>query len=277
MEKNNNRVYFLNGESVAQIACKYQRSYFDEMSSINKQIRGYSVTCNEITRFFMDWKNYPQFANKITQTVSQIDSTLSINYPFFFKDSWNFGLCTNEYESGLPHTLGNVIVLPERVFSLDNQLFLNLLIHERVHVLQKMYSSVFHSLYRGWGFQKIDKSSVNHIFLEYSRSNPDTPDWWMIRDKIPIVLFHNQARALTDVTYEFITFQENGAMIDRIEQRDVKWYVDLIGNKPHCYHPDETAAVLLADYFLSEKPQTAPSHFEHILDRWIKMVVAKIY
>jgi hypothetical protein len=190
----------------------------------------------------------------------------------FLRDGWSFGLCTDQYERGLPHTLGYVIMLPTRVFTYTDEAFLNLLLHERIHVLQKMHPDAFKKLYSEWEFKKIDSSIVNPVYLEYARCNPDTPEWWVIRDWIPVVLFREGARELTDVTYEFVRYQENGISVERTEQRNEDWYMNLIGYKSHCYHPDETSAVLLSDYFsakLNGQRQLGQSPFEIKMYNWL--------
>ena len=51
-------------------------------------------------------------------------------------------VCNNNYENGLPHTRGDIIILNKNKFMINSDIKnMKTLIHEQVHVYQKKYSN----------------------------------------------------------------------------------------------------------------------------------------
>lgn len=268
-------IVFLNGEEVSKHACLTQSDYFSNMNTTNRTIRGYDVSCSDLATYCL-----PQWTQSQKQKIVQNLQTIYRNIQslfFFFSDSWYFAVVQNKYEGGLPHTLGQIILLPENSFSYSDIHFIKLLLHERIHTLQKKYYQTFSQLYISyWGCTPIHENNINSIYLQEHRCNPDTPRWWSINGWIPIVLFKIDARTLTDVDYKFLKYQENGMSPLLIEQSECEWYKQLIGSHRHCYHPDETSAVMLTEYLyttiVSNQTYIPSGQFDKKIMEWVKTI-----
>lgn len=88
------------------------------------------------------------------------------------KMPWKIGcVLSDTYENGLPHTVGDVIVLTADLvdeMSLHN--LATLLIHEQTHVLQRLYPKYARNFLKSYQFRRL-KRHTKHDGL---RANPDT-------------------------------------------------------------------------------------------------------
>jgi hypothetical protein len=74
-----------------------------------------------------------------------------------------------EYEEGLPHTRENIIFLSKNVLNYIEDDLVKTLIHEKIHIYQRLNVQLFNKIIKCMGFKQI--SLLNN---EYVRSNPDT-------------------------------------------------------------------------------------------------------
>ena len=66
-----------------------------------------------------------------------------INTVKILKLPWKFSMITKHVEYGLPHTRGDLIFLPEHIFNGSDTDIIRTLIHEKIHIYQKKYNSLF--------------------------------------------------------------------------------------------------------------------------------------
>lgn len=87
---------------------------------------------------------------------------------------WRIGCVDNSaYESGLPHTLSNTIVLTRDIMETYSMKELeNTLIHEKVHLYQKRYPEEVDAHLKSRGFTRTRKREKDDSI----RANPDTDD-----------------------------------------------------------------------------------------------------
>ena len=130
----------------------------------------------------------------------------SINDPWFdgikaCKTQWKFGCVSGKlYEGGLPHTRYDVIILPEYVVTNYNDAELSkLILHEKIHVYQKMYPKDIHKYTQYHHFyKKIRRNEVHD-----ARANPDL-DEWIYNDsnnQSYMALYKADSTNITDVTF----------------------------------------------------------------------------
>ena len=118
---------------------------------------------------------------KIILGISQANKFLNnINYDYFDgkecnKLLWKIGIVKNKlYESGLPHTRGDIIILSvEGVKYNTLKKLINTLIHEKVHIYQKKFPEKMNKYISFFKFKKIKKRD------EYDniRANPDLDNY----------------------------------------------------------------------------------------------------
>lgn len=114
----------------------------------------------------------PDQQKSLTDLCKRADLLLSkIQLPYFCgkkaaQMKWRIGLFQDrKYEYGWPHTFGNVIMWP--VHLTDS---LETMIHEKVHVYQKMYPEDVNLYLQQEGFKKLRRGY-------HERPNPDTDNW----------------------------------------------------------------------------------------------------
>jgi hypothetical protein len=120
--------------------------------------------------------------------IEKLYPVLKEKFPLFAETPWSFLKVSNKIEGGLPHTQGRHIVLcegvcgrfasryktaPDRTVSS----FAGLLIHEQMHVFQRMNPEMFDALYTEmWGFIKAEEIASCPWLEKHHLVNPDGPD-----------------------------------------------------------------------------------------------------
>lgn len=106
----------------------------------------------------------------------------------------------SEYEEGYPHTRGNVIFLSTRVMNYPIDKLRETLLHEKIHVYQRLYRSQFRGLLGAHGYSVI----CNKSDVALARANPDT-DKYVYSDPNGrnMVAIYNSERpeGINDVTF----------------------------------------------------------------------------
>ncbi len=114
--------------------------------------------------------------NIIINAINKSNRLLKkIKYPGFNYNKiknipWLIGCSkNNNYEFGYPHTRNNIIILNyENIY--DKYLY-KTLIHERIHIYQKLFPNDINTFLNYFNFKKIKKQT------ELDRANPDTDDF----------------------------------------------------------------------------------------------------
>lgn len=157
-------------------------------------------------------------------------------------------------ENNYPHTHGDIIFLPPDFFdpSTDES---STFLHEKVHVLQRLYPKEFSDLFKKWGFYPISKQQYHNN----TRSNPDTNNsFWAWKDHSDLVaLYKKNPKNIADVDYKTI---KNNRVYD-INQD----YYNYFGLYHNHYHVNEISAELLAQYIMNRNKKTNATI---ILDNW---------
>ena len=200
--------------------------------------------------------------------------------------AWTFILANDDLEGGMPHTIHTAIVLPrwlvrtllfETSDPAAKRTAYETVLHERIHVMQKADPTVFRRLYAAWGWKPVAQGGLVDRALDTlerrpdrpTRHNPDTPQrWGTVRVAadgtattwVPYVQLG--PGGMRDARYYLVTLArrqrggggggDSGAGATPLEVRwhpmeGVGWYNTYFGGAAHAYHPDEAAAVLLAD------------------------------
>jgi hypothetical protein len=196
--------YYMNKEELYEYLIKDNDNYFKNFSNIDMKVRN----VNNIEEYYQKIKQSCSNIDKPTQTFLNKCITIANNrlnnYKCIGFDGakcaniiWNIGIIKDRlYEEGYPHTRYNVIIIPSR--SLNNKdSLINTLIHEKIHVYQKMYPNDIEQYLEANGFTKYKlRSTFNN-----TRSNPDM-DEWIYKNKnneIMMAEYNNDPKSIMDV------------------------------------------------------------------------------
>jgi hypothetical protein len=112
---------------------------------------------------------------------------------------WRIGLIHNNiYENGFPHTRNNIIILPKYILENKNKL-VEVLIHEKIHIYQKLYPSDILLYLKKNGFHKYRIKDTN----DNIRANPDTDNFIYknLKGEIMKCLYQNNPNTIEDVVF----------------------------------------------------------------------------
>ena len=142
------------------------------------------IRCVEKVNIYFDNIKYEWFDGKKANTIL-----------------WKFGCVKNKiYENGLPHTrIDTIILSKEYVNTYDDNQLIKLLIHEKIHVYQKMFPNDVQLYIKLNGFMPIKKRDMN----DNIRANPDL-DNWIYKDKdsnIYKAQYNKDPKTISDVIY----------------------------------------------------------------------------
>lgn len=170
-------IIFLNSYNLSIILQKDLDNFYKNLSYENLKIRNIE---NINTYLLNIEKELYTFNNNdkliISNAIKLANNKLKnikfpgFNYNKIYKYPWIIGCSkTNNYEFGYPHTRNNIIIL-----NIDNLYDKNLyktLIHERIHIYQKLFPNDINKFLNAYNFIKIRKKN------NYDRSNPDTDNY----------------------------------------------------------------------------------------------------
>ena|GEM_PF-687009 len=226
----------------------------------------------------------------ITRLAHGIDTALS-RYPRLARLPWRFLKVADDIEGGLPHTRGRYIVLSqsvcERLLRIDAVLpardalaaAATILLHERIHVLQRTAPGLFDSLYRKvWGFVRVKSVARSPWLRRHHLANPDGSTagrfcCWLfpvhaqgsgaVRYIWPLVVFSDgpgPKRMPQDFRMLAVDVRRDGDRARVIGKPDgrpsarplleVSAYTRVFAISQNIYHPNEAAADLLTQLVL---------------------------
>jgi hypothetical protein len=132
----------------------------------------------------------------LTDLITTLNNTHLYKYPNIYRIPWLIAK-TKDIENNFPHTLGDIIFLPEAFFKSPS---IETLLHEKIHIYQRFFPIETRKLLSTLGFHIYDvQKSIPTI-----RTNPDTDDF--------IYMYQNTVQAQTyqtdnpkDITESSIT------------------------------------------------------------------------
>ena len=253
----------------------------------------------------------------IGRCVEQIDAAVRTDYPAFARLPWAFIKVADAIEGGLPHTRGKYIVLPERACGRlvaaaaapgrDSIRTLDLLLHEKVHVFQRLNPIAMDELFtQQWGFVRAKSIEVCPWLTPHHLANPDSPDCrWVIpirdidssRIIWPLVILADGADVPVlskDMRMLAVTVREKGEFCYAVDVdhdgrpvidalADVRAYTRKFPHTGNLYHPNEISASLFAlvvvvDHFMPPLALKRPRLLEELtpLRNWYRKIFRSV-
>ena len=228
-----NHIIILNKNELLNLLLKNSDNYYDKFEKKDLIVRN----VNNIEEYKLKIRESVceppiSIKNKLKKTIINANNKLLLfkeKYKHFnnvdinklYNIQWKVGIiCNNNYENGLPHTRNNVIIISlKTIYNSSIESLSKTLIHEKVHIYQKIYKNDLSSYLKNNNFTKIKKIEEN----DYIRANPDTDNNIYIDNKNRIY----QAKYLPNAT----------------DIKDVEMY----NNDQKYEHPFELMAIELSD------------------------------
>ena len=207
-EKFNNKIVFLTDSELYKILEKdsdnYYKTFFenDFYSRKVKTIDEYIELIKSSPTNFNDYEK-----TKLIKCIKEADIFFENIFFEWFDGKkaitipWNLGMVKNKlYENGLPHTRNNIIIISkENVNNFTELKLIKTLIHEKVHIYQKIYKNDITNYLKKNNFIKYKKKNN----LDNIRSNPDL-DNWIYKDSNNNILkavYNNNPSSIEDIKY----------------------------------------------------------------------------
>lgn len=201
-------VVFLNKTELSSFLIKDEDDYhksFHEKDLTVRKVSSIDEYEDKIRNSTVDFSLYQK--EKTLFCVEKLNKTLiNIKYPWFdgrkaIQTPWKFGSIEGtDYENGLPHTRGDVIILPKS--ALDNYTqgeLIKLILHEKIHIYQKMYPRDVENYIQHNKYYKFKKRGD----VVDSRANPDLNEWVYndFNNRSFIAIYNSNPTTITDVIF----------------------------------------------------------------------------
>jgi hypothetical protein len=231
--------------------------YFNNMNNYDLQVRKSKNKNEYFNKYQSGYQTFTMIQKNILLNIVNIIEKKIYKYNNFKNIKWVFVKIDTDLENSYPHTIENVIVLSNKFFYSSTSSQINTIIHEKIHIYQRMYPEYIHILYKNWGFNKVEVD----INIDYNRNNPDIKYYYSYNNNLLIQLYTNNPRELYDSNTYLIDLENNNKIIinnDIIKQYNLP---DISINKLE--HPDEMMAEIISLYLTNSYNNN---------DKWIIIV-----
>ncbi len=203
-EEVNNNIIFLDKKDLIKILLEDKDNYYKKFSKtdlIVRQVKNIDEYKEKIKNSCLDINesnkkkilNYIEKANKKLKKfkIDGFDGHKCADIP------WIIGLTTNGYENGFPHTRNNIIIISQNFLNFSFNI-VKTLIHEKIHIYQKMYPEDIKKYLDSNNFKKyLNRKEINQPL----RANPDLDDYiYKMGDSIMMSIYNDNASDITDIT-----------------------------------------------------------------------------
>ena len=207
-QKSVDSIYFLDKEQLFDLLKNDNDNYYKTFSKNDyktRNINNINEYINLIKESTTDFTHLEK--DKLIRCAKKVNIYFdNIKYEWFNGQKanailWKFGCVKGKlYENGLPHTrIDTIILSKEHLNTYDDNKLIKLLIHEKIHVYQKMYPNDVQLYITLNGFIPIKKRDMN----DNIRANPDL-DNWIYKDKESNIYkaeYKKDPKTIRDVIY----------------------------------------------------------------------------
>lgn len=229
------------------------------------QIRyGYSSNTGIKTILKESLRDFTKDEMNMIENISKVVDSKLTGCP---KIETYYAKVTSNFEFGFPHTVQNVIILPENFITsykngyISKKDFTKTLLHEKFHILQRYFPSTFTKLYnQKYNFTYYDTSNIlKKAVLENYIINPDGYDlsWVYPIDygRMYILPYCSYDNVTKSIKTRIIVFEQNNTILysgDLNKNSAIsgvrEFYNKFINICMSCYHVNEIAAYDLAEF-----------------------------
>jgi hypothetical protein len=172
-----NKIIFYSSNDILYLLNDTFYYYYTNMNNDNlklRRIKDKQQFLNNLYKYFYDINIYEKYI--LTNAISIAQTKLNkIKCKGFYPHkldniAWRIGFSNlYDYEFGLPHTHKDIIILNKD--NIYNNNLVTILIHERIHVYQRLFPEDINEYLLYNKFEKVRKKTNN------DRTNPDTDDY----------------------------------------------------------------------------------------------------
>ena len=197
----------------------------------------------------------------IRKLVDELNDITGKKWPCMARLPWHFVKVDSSFCRGMAHTRGITIYLSDKYLERmanDEKTARSILLHEKLHVIQRLNPSRFESLYREYGFAPVELAR-GEIQKLSAAQNPDALkfDWAILNNGKPTMLFTVLKPGKTghyefETEYRALEEQTDGKFKVGAKLKDddsfTEWKASLPLNTGHD-HPNEVSAYILGSFW----------------------------
>ena len=239
------------------ISSDHFKNYMDAIHRDIYHIKCPSYKTNFVLEYSKNIIKLPVKYKALTDSYTNAANKLTGEFKIFKKVPWTILVSINNLEMSMPYTLGNSIIIPLRtikdlyttfIHGHINNNFVNTLIHEKLHIIQRNNQRIFDEFYKT-NYKFLDKK-LNEPLPEnlhkITMTNPDSNNsiWiYKLENKriIPLLIYANNS--VTEIGYNI----ENHNDITYL--RNIKTSLGF-SNNTSIYHPNEIFACEVAHHIM---------------------------
>ena len=261
---------FLSANEAARQMQSQAREYIALMNQPNLAARGVQTQSELLEAYSQAFQDIPlPEQNQITVFVLELLSKIQYKYPSYYRylTKWiskiSLAKSYDSLEGGMPHTLGNMVVMDSGWFANPRA---STFLHEITHVHQRQVPFEFEDLYTQWGYLSTPMRGIRGMdaVLELNRNNPDgmSPDWlWRDGGKywwIGAVFSSATPSSLGDISLIAVKMEKDAqGNFYYLKQQPTplntlsSFLQYFGGSSPNNYHPNEIAAKF-AEWYIED-------------------------
>lgn len=246
----------------------------------------------------------------ISAVLGHVQRRLAARAPLYARTPWSFIKLAANAEGGMPHTRGPHIVMPDymadAVVQIHRELaadapserakrFVNVLVHEQTHVLERTRAALFEPLFTDvFGFSRMTPAPTTPWLDEHRFINPDGPDvaWafalaavggqgWVMPDiVVPDVPIPRMPQDFDAIGIEVLQTPEGWKIVEENGLPKRRHLDAIAGYDAHFpfpeedFHPHEIAAVALSHWILQDVADIDSRALMPAIATWAKTALA---
>lgn len=190
---------FIRDDIDGHIGSLNEKDLMDRRCNNRKEYK--NIYLENIGEFSTSQKNILRsYSEEATKFLNSIKSPY-INNKKMNSIPWKFAMTNNAIELGLPHTRGDIIFIPECKLNRTREKMIRTLIHEKIHIYQRMYPCLFINTLSKMGYKKLGKINNREIL-----KNPDTDNSIYLHPDGTIMMPRTISNSIDRHPNEFIAY-----------------------------------------------------------------------
>lgn len=253
------------------ISCPDEKRFYASLTPQNRRLR-------PSTRVYYA-VNDPRIPGRIRDKVYPAFQKALADFPLHFPKTHPqpvLQFASGDTEGGMPHTLGNRVIVPLRESLADESpsSLWTTMIHELCHIHQRQDPSRWTELYEQLGFQKIADPIPVSLRGDDVVANPDAGSsgmpqigWWSYKGQVGVLVFSTNPSTIRDHKSVVFPITPEGASsgVNQLREAFGKW-------SSQYDHPNEVTACMIADHWDTVvRPEDNPVEGTlGIVRRWLR-------